>query len=186
MELFNNKENEIIKFKLNSEGIDVNNIEPRLILTTKENKNILFIGEIDKDICRFNIPELNLYEKGDHGKIKFEIISEDLYFAVWQDEFEIKSKASIKIEEMVSEIQQNSQKQKPRISVLETKIENKPIKEKKKEEEIKINKTLSNLEKIFENIAPVIEEEDDKPETLKQAIKEETITPAIMKFDSFK
>lgn len=58
MELFNNKENEILKFKLNSEGIDVNNIEPRLILITKENKNILLIGEIEKDICKFTIPEL--------------------------------------------------------------------------------------------------------------------------------
>ena len=42
MELFNNKENEILKFKINSEGIDVNNIEPRLILITKENKNVEF------------------------------------------------------------------------------------------------------------------------------------------------
>lgn len=186
MELFNNKENEIIKFKLNSEGIDVNNIEPRLILTTKENKNILFIGEVDKDICRFNIPELSVYEKGDHGKIKFEIISEDLYFSVWQDEFEIKSKASIKIEEMISEIQQTT-KHKPSISVTEAKIETKPILEKKKdEEEIKINKTLSNLEKIFENVVPIIEEEEDQPDAQKQVIKEETINPSIMKFDSFK
>lgn len=183
MELFNNKENEIIKFKLNSEGIDVNNIETRLILTTKENKNILFIGEVDKDICRFNIPELSLYEKGDHGKIKFEIISEDLYFSVWQDEFEIKSKASIKIEEMISEIQQTT-KHKPSISVSEAKIENKPILEKK--EEVNVNKTLSNLEKMFENIVPIIEEEEDQPEPQKQQIKEEQTSPSIMKFDSFK
>ena len=42
MEFFNNKENENLKFKINSEGVDINKIEPRLILTTKENKNYLF------------------------------------------------------------------------------------------------------------------------------------------------
>jgi hypothetical protein len=182
MELFNNKENEILKFKINSEGIDVDDVEPRLILITKENKNILFIGKIEKDICKFDIPQLSLYEKGDHGKIKFEIISEDLYFPVWQDEFEIKSKASIKIEEMVSEIQHSS---KPRISVSETKpIFEKKIETKKENTE---NKTLSKLEAIFENTVPIIIEEDEENdviEEVKQELKPEK--PAIMKFDSFK
>ena len=186
MDFFNNKENEILKFKLNSEGIDVNNIETRLILTTKENKNVLFIGEVDKDVCKFNIPQLNLYEKGDHGKIKFEIISEDLYFPVWEDKFEIKSKASIKIEEMISEIQKNS---KPTISVSEARIETKPIVAKPKEvkeEEEKVNKTLSRLESIFENTVPIIIEEDD--EVIEQPKKEVVQPPApkITKFDSFK
>jgi hypothetical protein len=185
MELFNNKENEILKFKINSEGIDVDNVEPRLILITKENKNILFIGKIEKDICKFDIPQLSVYEKGDHGKIKFEIISEDLYFPVWQDEFEIKSKASIKIEEMVSEIQHSS---KPRISVTETK----PIFEKKvetKKEKVVENKTLSKLEAIFENTVPVIieEEEDEEVKIIEEVKKEEKPEkPSIMKFDSFK
>jgi hypothetical protein len=174
MELFNNKENEILKFKLNSEGIDVNNIETRLILTTKENRNFLLIGEVDKDICRFTIPQLNLYEKGDHGKIKFEIISEDLYFPVWEDDFEIKSKASVKIEEMISEIQQNSIK-KPKISVTETKIENKPIQEK-----TEVNKVLSDLESIFEKKVIIEEEKEEITQS------EKPITTPIMRFDSFK
>ncbi len=174
MELFNNKENETLKFKINSDGIDVGNIEPRLILITKENKNVLLIGEIDKDICRFNIPQLNIYEKGEHGKIKFEIISEDLYFPVWQDDFEIKSKASIKIEEMIQEIQQSTHK-KPSISVTEAKIESKPIE--KEKEKIETNKTISRLESIFEKQIPIIEEPDE--------ISKEEKTP-IMRFDSFK
>ena len=41
MDFFNNKENNILKFKINSEGIDINKIEPRLILTTNENKKLL-------------------------------------------------------------------------------------------------------------------------------------------------
>ena len=108
MELFNNKDNDYLKFKINSEGVNINNIEPRLILTTNENKNYLFIGILENGICKFDIPELQMYEKGDNGKIKFEIISEELYFPVWEDTFEIKTKSSIKIEEMVSEKKEES------------------------------------------------------------------------------
>ena len=183
MEFFNNKENDILKFKINSDGINVNDVEPRLILMTKENKNVLLIGKIENDICRFDIPELSLYEKGDNGKIKFEIISEDLYFPVWQDNFEIKSKASIKIEEMVSEIQNSTYK--PRISVSETNFENKPIVEKKVEKtlEKKVEKkdTISKLEEIFEKNINVVEEDD----VLESKKSEDKVISNIMRFDSF-
>jgi len=177
MEFFNNKENEILKFKINSEGIDVNNIETRLILTTKENKNVLLIGKIDKDICRFAIPELNLYEKGNSGKIKFEIISEDLYFPVWEDNFEIKSKATLKVEELIHEIQKTS---KPSITVSEAKIETNPKEIKKIVKEgvdITKNETFSKLESVFEKNVPIIEE--DKKE------KKEDKSDSILKFDNF-
>ena len=183
MDLFNNKENDILKFKINSDGINVNDVEPRLILMTKENKNVLLIGKIENDICRFEIPKLSLYEKGDNGKIKFEIISEDLYFPVWQDNFEIKSKASIKIEEMVSEIQKPSNK--PRISVSETNFENKPIVEKKVEKKVEKvvekNDTISKLEAAFEKKIEIVEED---VEEIIDNIKENV--SSIMKFDSFK
>ena len=190
MELFNNKENEILKFKINSEGINVNNVEARLVLVTKENKNVLLIGEIDNDICRFNIPELTLYEKGDNGKIKFEIISEDLYFPVWEDKFEIKTKASLKVEELISEIQHTS---KPKISVSEAKIEHNPIKksvEKSVEKPvekivIETNKTLSKLESIFENkIIPIIDENEIIEEEEEEVVEKKV--ESIMRFDSFK
>lgn len=100
MEFFNNTSNESLKFKLNTEGINLNKIEPRLILTTSDNKNYFFIGKLKEDVCEFTIPELALYEKDDNGKIKFEIISEDLYFPVWEDNFKVNTRASVKIEEM--------------------------------------------------------------------------------------
>jgi len=185
MEFFNNKENDILKFKINSEGINVNSVEPRLILMTKENKNVLLIGKIEDGVCKFEIPELTIYEKGDHGKIKFEIISEDLYFPVWNDDFEIKTKASVKIEEMISEIQQSS-KNKPSISVTEAKFESKPIIEKRIEKEIvETNSTLSKLESIFEKNVPIIEEEDDSEEVskIKENKKDDN---SIIKFELFK
>ena len=106
MEFFNNKENESLKFKLNSEGVDINKIEARLILKGKgKSINYLLIGEMmNNEVCKFDVPKLELFEKGDIGTIKFEIISDDLYFPVWSDNFEIKTKANIKIEEMITQI----------------------------------------------------------------------------------
>lgn len=101
-EFFNNSDNDSMKFKLNVEGVNINKIEPRLLLTTNENKNYFFVGKIKGDVCEFNIPELSLYEKNENGNIKFEIISEDLYFPVWKDDFKIVTKASVKIEEMMN------------------------------------------------------------------------------------
>ena len=190
MEFFNNKDNDTLKFKINSEGININNIEPRLLLMTKENKNILLVGRIENDTCKFDMPQLGLYEKGDKGKIKFEIISEEMYFPVWEDNFEINSKATIKIEEMVNEIQQKSKK--PTISVESTSIDSKPVFEKKedkkedevKKEDIKTNKTLSKLESIFDNQNVIIDEdiEDNEIEEKNENIKKEE---PIMKFGSF-
>lgn len=143
MEFFNNKENDSLKFKINSEGIDVNKVEPRLVLITKENKNYLFIGEIHNDICKFNIPKLETLNKGDEGKIKFEIISEDMYFPVWEDNFQIKTKANIKIEEMISNVNETEETKKVSFkAVLESdKKPEKVIEEKK--EEIKETKKIT-------------------------------------------
>lgn len=151
MELFNNKENDSLKFKINSEGINVNNIEPRLVIITKENKNYLFIGEVHNDICKFNIPKLESLSTGDEGKIKFEIISEDMYFPVWEDDFKVKTKANIKIEEMISQINKNQEETK-KVSVraiLETEKKEEPIREENRKKELP-----------KENIQPKIKRED--------------------------
>lgn len=158
MEFFNNSINDSLKFKLNSDGVDLNRIEPRLILTTKSNENYFFIGEIKNGVCEFDIPELKLYEKGDYGKIKFEIISEDeTYFPVWEDKFEIKTKATIKLEEMVSEIVKTSSKPKITSDLIIEKTA--PIKEKKREE--------NPFDELTERLSTLKIEEDDEEEMKK-------------------
>lgn len=154
MEFYNNQKNENLKFKINTEGVDINNIEPRLILKNEKN-NYIFFGKIEEDICIFNIPELNSYEKNDEGVIKFEIISEDLYFPVWKDNFNIKTKASITFEKIDNDVIKN---EKPKISIdailekprekTERKIDhNKPIMEKVDKSE----KILKRPDKIKKN-----------------------------------
>ena len=113
MEFFNNKNNNILKFKINAEGVDVNNIEPRLIFESDKNKNYIFYGKVAEGVCTFELPELQIYEKGDSGKVKFEIISEDLYFPVWKDDFEIKTHQHITLEKMVEDVMNE---EKPKIS----------------------------------------------------------------------
>lgn len=144
MEFFNNKNNDLLKFKINSEGIDTKKIEARLILMTKENDNYVFFGNIKDNTCVFDIPELTLYENNMNGDIKFEIISGDMYFNVWSDKFKVKSKVKItleNIEEKVNEVI------KPTISISTS---NGPeiIKEEKEEEKEEINETKEEKENI--------------------------------------
>ena len=163
MEFYNNDKNDKLKFKINIEGIDINNIEPRLIITN-ENKNYLFFGKVNDSICTFDLPELSNYNKGDTGKIKFEIVSEDLYFPVWSDDFEIKTRASVKIEELYQEIQQPS---KPKVAVNAILEKEKPVVEKEKpsfknndidailerekQKELELVKRMKELENINEH-----------------------------------
>jgi len=130
MEFFNNKSNDTLKFKLNSEGVDTETIEARLILVS-EGKNYLFFGNINDEVCTFSIPELKQYEKNDNGKIKFEIISDDLYFPVWEDNFSVNTKVNITLEQVVSNVAEETKTtQKPKISVAQPIVE--VIKEEKK------------------------------------------------------
>lgn len=188
MEFFNNNQNDNLKFKLNSDGIDLSKIEPRLILTTEKNKNYFFIGEVKDGIAIFEMPELRLYEKGDHGKIKFEIISDDeTYFPVWNDNFEIKTKATIKLEQMISEIAASSKPNKPKIT--SDIIIEKPLKEVKEVKEPKITENFKekDLEDTFDSLAEkmskiILEEENDDVEKLEN---ENVEIPKIKKFDNF-
>jgi len=162
MEFFNNKPNDYLKFKLNSEGVDEDKIEARLILTTKENKNYFIMGEVNNGICKFDVPELSMYEKGDYGKVKFEIISEDLYFPVWEDSFEVKTKSTVKIEEMISEMKTT----KPKITVSVDKPEHKP-------------------EQVKPKVEPKLESKKEEDTDYKSEIQNKSDNQQLKSFSSF-
>lgn len=167
MEFFDNNPNDRLNFKINIEGIDIDKIEPRLIIKN-EKSNYLFFGKINDSICTFDIPELASYKKGDEGEIKFEIISEDLYFPVWTDTFEIKTKRSVKIEELYQEI---TQKPKPVVSanaILEKTTPKEEVKEEIKEE---VKPKIKPEIRIVEE--PIVETKVEEP-------KEDTNTTSIM------
>ena len=170
MEFFNNKENESLKFKLNSEGVDINKIEARLILKGKgKSINYLLIGEMmNNEVCKFDVPKLELFEKGDIGTIKFEIISDDLYFPVWSDNFEIKTKANIKIEEMITQINKEEDNQ-PKKSVKAVFEGTEPVNKPEKDTEKSDFKSEKNTEKHEEKIN--IEKKENDVNTSIQNLK---------------
>jgi hypothetical protein len=144
MEFYNNKKNENLKFKLNMEGINPHVIEARLIFKGSETLDHVVWGKIQDGICHFEIPELKLYEKNDRGTLKFEIVSEDLYFMVWKEDFEITTKATVKVEEMYQAV--TNEEVKPKISVTATEI----IKE-KKSEPVKTTEPKAEVKPVKEN-----------------------------------
>ncbi len=184
MEFFNNNINDKLNFKINIEGIDINKIESRLIIKNEKN-NYIFFGKIKENICTFNIPELSSYIKGDKGEVKFEIISEDLYFSVWKDEFEIKTKKSVKIEELYQEIVSEAKPKVTASAILEKIVEEPIIEEKKIEDEL-----IKSIKK--NNIDNILKEQDKKEKELINKMssfvdeKEVKKTSIIKKFGEIK
>jgi hypothetical protein len=175
IQFYSNKENDNLKFKINTEGINLNTVESRLILAKGKTKNYLIFGTINEGICEFDIPKLELFENGDEGKIRFEIISEDLYFPVWEDNFEIKTKASIKVEEMVSEILK-PEKKAPLFQGL--------IKEEKKETKKEEKKEIKKEEKKEESEVDEKVLEKEKSD-LKNSMSELQESKPIKRFNQF-
>lgn len=110
--LYNNKQNRNLKFKMNISGIESSKIQPRLIIeSTVSNKAIMINGVIDENVCRFTIPELTSFEKGEKVKAYYEaIVDEEQYSKLWEDSVEIDSKTEIKISEASQEEEQKKEK----------------------------------------------------------------------------
>ena len=88
-------ENFICEIEL--EGAQLKDTQVRLVLET-ENWNLLFNGEIDRN-GKVNIPikKLSLFEEGDHGSIKMEVIAEGTVFIPWEQEFEAKRSKKVMV-----------------------------------------------------------------------------------------
>jgi hypothetical protein len=172
MEFYNNTKNTALKFKMASEGINVSNLETRLILINKKS-NSLYFGKVENDICVFNIPQLEQYNKGEKGTVKFEIISDENYFKVWEDTFEIITKPTVKIEQLVNDI---IEEHKPKLSV-------KPIiEEPKKEEKITIEKEDEVIEESIEELEEN-EGEEENTNTIEEVV--DVKKSSILDFETF-
>jgi hypothetical protein len=78
----------------------------RLIIET-EDWTLMFPGEIKNGKVNIPIRKLNLFEEGQRGKIKLEVIAEGTVFIPWEDEFKIKvsKKVSVSLNENKKPIQ---------------------------------------------------------------------------------
>ena len=88
-------ENFICEIEL--EGAQLKDTQVRLVLET-ENWNLLFNGEIDRN-GKVNIPikKLSIFDEGDHGSIKMEVIAEGTVFIPWEQEFEAKRSKKVMV-----------------------------------------------------------------------------------------
>ena len=88
-------ENFICEIEL--EGAKLKDTQVRLVLET-ENWNLLFNGEIDRN-GKVNIPikKLSIFDEGEHGSIKMEVIAEGTVFIPWEQEFEAKRSKKVMV-----------------------------------------------------------------------------------------
>jgi len=173
MEFYNNETNDSLKFKINAEGIDVNSIQPRLVFIANENINYIIFGEIENDVCTFDIPQLKIYENENAGKLRFELVAEDSYYNVWEDEFSVRTKKSIKVNEMFG---QALKQVIPSINVspIAPEVKQVPIKEEKKPEPVKVKKKEVKKDKPKKEVkkpAPVKEQKTIMKETSSKSIR---------------
>ena len=82
------------------EGAKTDETITRLIIES-EDWILMFPGEIKNGKVNIPIRKLNLFEEGQRGKIKLEVIAEGTVFIPWEDEFKIKvsKKVSVSLNE---------------------------------------------------------------------------------------
>jgi len=68
----------------------------RLIVETKD-WTLLFPGTISDGKCNIPIKKLNIFEEGQKGTIKLEVIVEGTVFVPWEDEFKIKLSKKVNV-----------------------------------------------------------------------------------------
>jgi hypothetical protein len=82
------------------EGAKTDETITRLIVET-EDWTLMFPGEIRNGKVNIPVRKLNLFEEGQVGKIKLEVIAEGTVFIPWEDEFKIRvsKKVSVSLNE---------------------------------------------------------------------------------------
>lgn len=80
--------NETFEASFQIEGID-SNVKPKCRLVLESSKfNILFEGTIQNNKCIIPIKKLKaILESGDTGKLRLEVIADDVYFTPWEQDF---------------------------------------------------------------------------------------------------
>jgi len=83
------------------------------IIVESNDLNLVFPGEINNGTCTVPIKKLKgILEEGDKGKIKLEIIVEDVYFKPWEEDFIVEEHTSVKVK-----VQEHKNPEKPSITI---------------------------------------------------------------------
>jgi hypothetical protein len=110
--------NENFECKINLQGVSLNDSSARLILESTD-WNLVFPGTINSDgKCNIPIKKLKLFNENTTGKLKLEVIADDVYFQPWTSDFIIETNKKAVVE-VIS--QSDSKSNKPKISISEVK-----------------------------------------------------------------
>jgi len=92
---------ELFECNVSVDGASIDNTTARLVVEGKK-WNLVFYGEVENNgKCKINIGGLNIFNEGDNGKIRLEIIADDTVFIPWKDDFQVKTNKKVTVE-MVS------------------------------------------------------------------------------------
>ena len=104
--------------KVKVEGASINKTSARLVLEGTLN-TVMYEGSIDpKGWCTILVnPIRNIFNPGDIGKVKLEVIAEDTYFVPWESDFEVEAEKKVTVE-MVSRNKKTVNKSKPSVQAI--------------------------------------------------------------------
>lgn len=98
------------------QGAKLDDTKARLILES-DDWTIMFEGEIDRyGKCTIPLKKLNIFEEGQIGKIKLEVIAESTVFTPWEDDFKVKVSKKVTVQ-----LPNNIKKETPQ-SIKESKV----------------------------------------------------------------
>ena len=101
------------------EGANLNDTTVRLILETKD-WNLVFNGEIDQNgKATIPIKKLSLFEEGELGTIRMEVVAEGTLFVPWEEKFKVKlsKKVMVKFNESKKKKKNINTSTKPTVKV---------------------------------------------------------------------
>ena len=104
--------------KVKVEGASINKTSARLVLEGTLN-TVMYEGSIDpKGWCTILVnPIRNVFNPGDIGKVKLEVIAEDTYFVPWESDFEVEAEKKVTVE-MISRNKKTVNKGKPSVQAI--------------------------------------------------------------------
>ena len=115
--------------KVRIEGASIQHTEARLVLEGTLN-TVMYKGSIDpKGWCTIHVnPIRNIFNAGDVGKAKLEVIAEDTYFVPWKSDFKVESEKKVTVE-VIDRGRKTVNKKKPRVTaIVSTKSRKQPFK----------------------------------------------------------
>lgn len=97
---------ETLKFKLQVDGVSINETSSRLCLEFENGNNVYFKGNVQSDgNCSITVPPLKMFEG--KGIAKIECVAESTFFNLTTLPFEVKQKVNVVIQEEVEEIKED-------------------------------------------------------------------------------